>query len=110
MQFVSRRTGVGLSCLFLLTVLLFFALSAGAQPFTVLHSFTGNVGGQPHAGLVQGSDGNFCGATQNGGTGNLGTVFKITPSGTLTTLYSFPGAMAKTPTPASCREPTGTST
>jgi uncharacterized repeat protein (TIGR03803 family) len=41
------------------------------------------------AGLVQGSDGNFYGTTFNGGANGGGTVFQITPSGTLTTLYSF---------------------
>jgi uncharacterized repeat protein (TIGR03803 family) len=53
-------------------------------------------GSQPVSGLVQGSDGNFYGTTQFGGTGTGvlfgntgGTVFKITPAGELTTLYSF---------------------
>ena len=42
--------------------------------------------------LVQGNDGNFYGTTQSGGTaGGYGTVFKITPSGKLTTLHSFNG-------------------
>jgi uncharacterized repeat protein (TIGR03803 family) len=40
-------------------------------------------------GLVQGSDGNFYGTTAGGGANNDGTVFKIRPSGTLTTLHSF---------------------
>ena len=49
-------------------------------------------GAHPYAGLVQASDGNFYGTTYVGGTnGGYGTVFKITPSGTLTTLYSFDG-------------------
>jgi uncharacterized repeat protein (TIGR03803 family) len=41
--------------------------------------------------LIQGSDGNFYGTTDEGGTGNphYGTVFKFTSAGTLTTLYSF---------------------
>ncbi|HEV2176786.1 MAG TPA: choice-of-anchor tandem repeat GloVer-containing protein [Terriglobia bacterium] len=49
----------------------------------------------PEAGLIQATDGNFYGTTQQGGANNCsgvtgcGTVFKITPSGTLTTLYSF---------------------
>jgi uncharacterized repeat protein (TIGR03803 family) len=41
------------------------------------------------AGLVQGSDGNFYGTTYAGGATDSGTVFKITPTGTLTTLHSF---------------------
>jgi len=44
----------------------------------------------PYAALVQGTDGDFYGTTQGGGVNiNYGTVFKITPSGILTTLYSF---------------------
>ena len=47
-------------------------------------------GGNPGGSLVQGTDGNFYGTTsERGSTENGGTVFKITPSGTLTTLYSF---------------------
>ena len=41
------------------------------------------------SGLVQAIDGNFYGTTGNGGANNAGTIFKITPGGTLTTLYSF---------------------
>ncbi len=59
------------------------------QTFTVLHSFGWSEGGNPKAGLVQATDGNLYGTTVNGGYHNGGTVFKITPSGTLTTLYSF---------------------
>src|SRR5579872_74104 len=40
------------------------------------------------AGLIQGSDGNFYGTTASGGRGS-GTAFKMTPSGVLTTVYSF---------------------
>src|ERR1039458_171858 len=47
-------------------------------------------GAAPYAGLVQAANGDLYGTTQYGGTnGDYGTVFKITPSGTLTTLYSF---------------------
>jgi uncharacterized repeat protein (TIGR03803 family) len=59
---------------------------------TVLYSFAaGNDGEHPYAGVTQGSDGNFYGTTYQGGTSGLGTVFKITPSGTETVLYSFAG-------------------
>ena len=59
--------------------------------FTVLASFNNADGSQPSGGLVQGSDGNFYGTTSQGGTagGQAGTVFKMTPSGTLTTLHNF---------------------
>ena len=46
-------------------------------------------GSFPYGGVVQSLDGNLYGTTSAGGTGNVGTVFKITPGGTLTTLYSF---------------------
>ena len=46
-------------------------------------------GSVPVAGLVQASDGNFYGTTYQGGTADEGTVFQITSTGTLTTLYSF---------------------
>ena len=60
---------------------------------TTLYSFCSQSncadGADPYAGLVQGTDGNFYGTTYSGGSLRHGTVFKITPSGTLTTLHSF---------------------
>ena len=59
---------------------------------TTLVAFNLANGGYPSPVLVQGSDGNFYGTTENGGTnGGAGTVFKVTPSGNLTTLCSFSG-------------------
>jgi uncharacterized repeat protein (TIGR03803 family) len=46
-------------------------------------------GAAPEAGLIQAIDGNYYGTTSGKGTANFGTVFSITPSGTLTTLHSF---------------------
>jgi len=52
-------------------------------------------GAEPQFALVQGSDGNLYGTTSIGGNdgvnGSYGTIFKITPAGTLTTIYNFPG-------------------
>jgi uncharacterized repeat protein (TIGR03803 family) len=67
---------------------------------SAIHSFCSQTncpdGAQPFAGLVQASDGNLYGTTSVGGIGQscpvqggCGTIFKITPSGKLTTLYSF---------------------
>jgi uncharacterized repeat protein (TIGR03803 family) len=74
-----------------------FRITPGGT-LTTLHEFDGRDGGNPAAGLVQGTDGNFYGTTETGGTSSnctildwvgCGSVFKITPSGTLTNLYSF---------------------
>jgi uncharacterized repeat protein (TIGR03803 family) len=64
--------------------------SAQAQTFTTLHSFDGTDGENPYyAGLVQATNGNLYGTTYGGGANGYGTVYKITPGGTLTTVYNF---------------------
>jgi uncharacterized repeat protein (TIGR03803 family) len=62
-----------------------------AGTFTTVHTFIGigSDGNEPAGPPVQASDGNFYGVTPFGGTGGFGTVYKITPGGTLTTLHSF---------------------
>jgi uncharacterized repeat protein (TIGR03803 family) len=45
--------------------------------------------GTPYGGLIQATNGNLYGTTYNSGANGLGTVFEITPSGMLTTIYSF---------------------
>jgi len=62
-----------------------------AGAFTVLHSFNffDGEGIEPGAGLVQAADGHLYGTTSLGGANQKGTIFKITPSGAFTTLYSF---------------------
>jgi uncharacterized repeat protein (TIGR03803 family) len=69
-----------------------------AGAFISLYSFCSQVncadGERPVAGLVRGTDGNLYGTTSGGANEDAcfdgcGTIFKITPSGTLTTLYAF---------------------
>jgi uncharacterized repeat protein (TIGR03803 family) len=64
-----------------------------AGNLTTLHSFCSKTnctdGADRMAGLIQATDGNFYGTTQLGGTPGWGTVFKITPTGALTTLHAF---------------------
>ncbi|TXH05613.1 MAG: hypothetical protein E6R07_02050 [Nevskiaceae bacterium] len=61
-----------------------------AGGFTTLYSFSGAAdGAHPRAGLIDGGDGSFYGTASGGGANNLGTAFKITPNGTLSTLYAF---------------------
>jgi len=72
---------------------IFKITSEGA--FSTLYSFCSQPncadGSFPEAPLVQGADGNFYGTTQEGGNGTFGggTVFKVSPSGALTTLHMF---------------------
>lgn len=60
---------------------------------TLLHSFAGGVsdGLTMYGSLIQGTDGNFYGMTNAGGTSNKGIIFMCTPSGAFTLLYSFMG-------------------
>ena len=70
---------------------------SGALSF--LYSFSnGEDGGYPYAALVQGPNGNFYGTSRGSstfvaGTDSIGTVFEITPDGSLTTLYAFTNGM-----------------
>lgn len=57
----------------------------------------------PLAGVIQGTDGNFYGTTEGGGNSNncqggCGTLFEVTPGGTLTTLHSFDDTDGQAPT------------
>ena len=74
------------------TTLLLAATGAPAQALIPLYSFTGGSdGGIPASSLLADSSGNLFGTTLQGGTNDSGTVFKLTPSGTLTVLHSFAG-------------------
>jgi uncharacterized repeat protein (TIGR03803 family) len=59
----------------------------------VLYTFTNGLdGGFPQYGsLVQDSQGNLYGTTYAGGASGLGAVFRVTPTGQETPLYSFTG-------------------
>jgi uncharacterized repeat protein (TIGR03803 family) len=64
--------------------------------FTLLHIFGASQfdGLDPGVELIQATDGNFYGTTVAGGTAGLGTVFRITPTGVETVLYSIPSTPA----------------
>jgi uncharacterized repeat protein (TIGR03803 family) len=64
------------------------AITSPAQTSIPLFSFDGTDGATP-SGLIQATDGNFYGTTSAGGANSGGTIFQITPGGTLTTLYNF---------------------
>jgi hypothetical protein len=71
-----------------------FAASAQGGTLTPLYSFTGEAdGGSASGRLVLASDGNYYGATTYYTVGTQdntgGTVFQMTPAGSLSTLYTF---------------------
>jgi uncharacterized repeat protein (TIGR03803 family) len=72
------------------------AIESPAQTFTSLVAFDYTNGSNPADSLVQGVDGNLYGSTVGGGVGidgdGWGTIFKVTATGNLTTLYNFCGS------------------
>src|SRR5580704_12838495 len=71
-----------------------YKISTAGQ-YDLLYSFCAEAGhcaltgANPTGGVTLGFDGNLWGTTLNGGTDGAGTVFKVTPAGTLTDVYNF---------------------
>lgn len=67
----------------------------GGKRDQILYAFNGvSDGAFPGAGLLENQSGSLYGTTPNGGSANLGTVFKLTPAGTgysESVIYSFQG-------------------
>ncbi len=87
-----RRTLLASMSLVALTLLVLVAAPSEAQVLTVLHDFTGgNDGRYPVSTLTLGTDGNFYGVTygETGSSVFFGSIFQMTPSGSLTTLHTF---------------------
>jgi uncharacterized repeat protein (TIGR03803 family) len=58
--------------------------------FNVIHNMNYSAdGGNSRGSLMLNSDGNFLGVASTGGANAYGTIFKLTPAGTLTVLYPF---------------------
>jgi uncharacterized repeat protein (TIGR03803 family) len=98
MNCVISRKSVCVTLLLLATA----AISLSAQTFTTLHTFDLTDGAYPSAPLVQGLDGNLYSTTYGGArnicSGGCGTIFKVTPSGALTTVHEFIEADGVNPT------------
>ena len=87
----GRTATTALALAIMLVLAVFATGSAQAQAFTTLADFQGSANGaEPlYGNLIQGTDGNNYGTTYGGGFYDQGTVFKVTPDGTVTTLYTF---------------------
>ena len=86
----AQRAGIILA----FACFLMLVSSADAQ-LTLLYNFGTHAGDPAHPSypgfVVQGRDGNLYSTSHDGGTDNAGTVFKITPAGQVSVLYSFDG-------------------
>jgi uncharacterized repeat protein (TIGR03803 family) len=64
-----------------------------AGQLKIIYSFCGGGdctgGGGPQGSMIQALDGNFYGTLLGGGANSVGTVYKLTPQGVLTTLHDF---------------------
>src|SRR6266542_4582789 len=99
---INRRGGhlwfalAAMSC-----ALSLFSSAAYGQPgqaaYDVVTAFDVPKGVAPYGELIRATDGNFYGTTSAGGAFGLGTVFKMDPAGTLTTLHSFKGEDGSNP-------------
>jgi uncharacterized repeat protein (TIGR03803 family) len=99
-----------LNALCLVVVVCFAAaLPARAQTYTILHSFAGAPDDvtEPNGDLIQDAAGNLYGTSWRGGTHDLGVVFKLDTSGTVTILHNFTGADGSHPKGGLFQDPTG---
>ena len=74
-----------------------FSIQRSGAGFVLLKSFTGANGRGPSGKLVEASDGYWYGTTSMGGATDLGTIFRMTSSGALTTLVTFAGPNGANP-------------
>jgi uncharacterized repeat protein (TIGR03803 family) len=83
-------------------------LSARAQTYTVLYSFTGGAdGGSPYGGVILDTHGSLYGTTTGGGAHEDGTIFEVDASGHETVLHSFNREEGALPLGGLTRDPAG---
>jgi uncharacterized repeat protein (TIGR03803 family) len=91
-----RKIGFGKLACIIAAFCVASAVASPAKTFTTLFQFDGTHGQDSNGSLIQGTDGNFYGVTANGGASSkycrfagCGTLFKMTPDGKVTVVYSF---------------------
>jgi uncharacterized repeat protein (TIGR03803 family) len=85
---VSNTFGTAISSNAILSVA---AATAPGVSMATLYSLTGGEEGANPNGLLLVSNSTFYGTTQNGGTNQAGTIFRLTTNGLFASLYSFTG-------------------
>jgi len=89
-----------LAAILMITISVSFAVLQGraAVLFTNLYSFTGATdGGNPSGKLVQAPDKSFYGTAGYGGGFGKGVIFKMSPDGMVSNLFTFDGTDGATP-------------
>lgn len=82
-----------------------YRIAPDGTGFSVLHEFNGSNGENPEGTLVVGPDSQLYGTTLVGGSSNRGVIYRISTTGNLEVIYSFPklGAFAVNATGANPR-------
>jgi uncharacterized repeat protein (TIGR03803 family) len=86
-RFASASARLASTATILSLICVAAVIAAPAQTLSTIYSFT--EASRPSWSLVQGTNGYLYGVTADGGTSSNGSVFKISPEGTLSTIYSF---------------------
>lgn len=93
------------------SALAFLALATAVAPaaplLTTLVAFDGTNGATPSAPLFQVASGEFYGTTSSGGTGGVGTIFRVSASGAFTNVMSFHGTNGAGPRAGLVLTPSG---
>jgi uncharacterized repeat protein (TIGR03803 family) len=71
-----------------------FRINLDGTDFAIIHQFDGSNGDHPQGRLIVGANGELYGTTLQGGSGNRGTIYRISTAGVFTQVYSFPSLSA----------------
>ncbi len=83
--------GSAMRWLAILALCLFAFCGRAEFPLTILGALNGGTDGSGVVGLTLGADGNFYGMAYINGKYGYGTIFKMTPAGSINTLVTFDG-------------------